>query len=146
MPATLQPRPNGPYLVKGVDDLRDGSGQPIVHEPVYALCRCGGSNNKPFCDSTHKTNGFSGARLADGRNDRVDTYRAPGITIYDNRSICAHAGVCTDHLEDVFKYGSEPWIDPAGGGAEAIAKIVHALHEIGAVRSRLDRCRHKDSP
>ncbi len=124
MPATIQARPNGPYLVKGVDDLRDAAGQPIGHEPVFALCRCGGSKNKPFCDSTHKTNGFSGTRISDGSSDKVDTYRAPGITIRDNRSICAHAGICTDSLATVFKYGSEPWIDPAGASAEEIAKTV----------------------
>jgi CDGSH-type Zn-finger protein len=133
MAAVIQPRPNGPYLVKGVDDLRDAAGQPIPHEPVFALCRCGGSKNKPFCDSTHKTNGFSGARVSDGSKDRVDTYSAPGITIHDNRSICAHAGICTDNLAAVFKYGSEPWIDASGASAAEIAKTV-ARCPSGALR------------
>ena len=124
MPATIQLRPDGPYLVKGVDDLRDAAGQPIAHEPVFALCRCGGSRSKPFCDATHKTNGFSGARVSDGGNDRVQSYRAAGITIHDNRSICAHAGVCTDTLAAVFRYGEEPWIDPSGASAGEIAKLV----------------------
>ena len=124
MPATIQPRPNGPYLVKGVEDLRDAAGQPIAHEPVFALCRCGGSKNKPFCDSTHKTNGFSGARISDGSKDRVKDYRAQGVTIHDNRSICAHTGICTDNLAVVFKYGSKPWIDPSGASAAEIAKAV----------------------
>src|SRR5437879_1564547 len=104
MTATIQCRPNGPYLVKGLEDLRDADGNPIAHDAVFALCRCGGSKTKPFCDATHKTNGFSGERVSDGSADKVDTYRAPGIAIHDNRSICAHAGVCTDHLAAVFKY------------------------------------------
>jgi CDGSH-type Zn-finger protein len=104
---------------------------------VFALCRCGGSRNKPFCDSTHKTNGFSGARVSDGSNDKVDNYRAPGVTIHDNRSICAHTGVCTDHLAVVFKYGSEPWIDPSGAAAGEIAAVV-ARCPSGALSCTLD--------
>ena len=124
MSATIQCRPNGPYLVKEVAELRDARGEPIAHEAVFALCRCGGSASKPFCDSTHKTNGFSGARIADGSKDKVRDHAAPGITIHDNRSICAHAGYCTDGAPAVFKYGEKPWIDPAGAPSAAIVETI----------------------
>jgi len=124
MAATIQCRTDGPYLVKEVAELTDAGGNPIAHEAVFALCRCGGSAKKPFCDASHKTNGFSGARVSDGGNDKVESYRAAGITIHDNRSICAHAGVCTDGLASVFKYGAEPWIDPSGAKAQAIAETI----------------------
>ena len=124
MPATIQCRPNGPYLVKEVVDLRNARGEAIAHEAVFALCRCGGSANKPFCDSTHKTNGFSGARIVDGSKDKVRSYAAPGITIHDNRSICAHAAHCTDGAPTVFKYGEKPWIDPAGAEPAAIVATI----------------------
>src|SRR6185295_4245558 len=87
-------------------------------------CRCGGSMNKPFCDGTHKRNGFSGARLSDGAKDRVKSYAAPGITIHDNRSVCIHAAECTGGLPTVFKYGERPWIEPAGAQAQAIVETV----------------------
>lgn len=115
---------NGPYLVKDLELLQDASGGRLEAKPVLALCRCGGSANKPFCDGTHQKNGFSGARLADARADRRESYPAGNITIHDNRSICAHSGICTDTLASVFKYGSEPWIDPAGATAHAIIDTV----------------------
>ena len=127
MAATLEIRPDGPYAVTGLKDLTDADGKPIVHaELVVKLCRCGGSMNKPFCDGTHRRNGFSGARLSDGSGDKRESYRAPGITIHDNRSICAHAGHCTDGLAAVFKYGSEPWIDPRGAPVAAIVETVRS--------------------
>ena len=57
---------NGPYLVTGDDvSLKDANGNMI--EPPrhpFALCRCGGSMNKPFCDGTHSRIGFIGANAA----------------------------------------------------------------------------------
>src|SRR5690349_16363513 len=98
MPVTIECRPNGPYIVKGLEGMARSSGEALKAEPQMALCRCGGSSNKPYCDGTHKRNGFSDARLGGGPADKVDTYKAAGITIRDNRSICAHAGACTDGL------------------------------------------------
>jgi CDGSH-type Zn-finger protein/uncharacterized Fe-S cluster protein YjdI len=128
MAATIECKPDGPYLVKDLADLRDAAGDLIATKPVMALCRCGGSKSKPFCDGTHRTNGFSGgfsgARVG-GLPDRRDTYRGRGITIHDNRSICAHAGHCTDGLAAVFKYGAEPWIDPDGAAAAVAMETIH---------------------
>jgi len=52
--------PNGPYLVDGSIDLFASTGQPVdtALRPRVALCRCGGSANKPFCDGTHARIGF----------------------------------------------------------------------------------------
>ena len=123
--ATIEIRPDGPYAVTGVETFRNGDGKPIVHaEQVMKLCRCGGSQNKPFCDGTHKRNGFSGARIADGSGDKVKSYAGPGITIHDNRSVCMHAAHCTGGLPTVFKYGERPWIDPAGAIPQQIVETV----------------------
>jgi CDGSH-type Zn-finger protein len=121
---TIECKANGPYLVRNLDDLRDWRGDRIETKPVMALCRCGGSASKPFCDGTHQKNGFSGARLAEPGADKRESYRGDGITIHDNRSICAHAGHCTDGLGAVFRYQREPWIDPAGGAVEAIIETI----------------------
>jgi CDGSH-type Zn-finger protein len=56
-------RQNGPYLIETDDvTLVDWNGRPyeIGRRPV-ALCRCGGSANKPFCDGTHSKIGFHAA-------------------------------------------------------------------------------------
>ena len=140
---TIECRPNGPYLVKGLDDLRDASGGRLQVEPVIALCRCGGSAKKPFCDGTHRKNGFSGAKLADPGADKREDYRAGRIAIHDNRAICAHAGHCTDGLATVFKYGQEPWIDPAGAEAEAIIETVRKCPS-GALSYSIDGVEHRD--
>ena len=121
---TIECTPNGPYLVKNLKDLRSSRGDGLPTTPVIALCRCGGSANKPFCDGTHKRNGFSSARLSDGSAERRDDYRGRRITIHDNRALCAHAGHCTEGLPAVFKYGSEPWIDSDGADAEAVIETI----------------------
>ncbi|MFQ5936296.1 MAG: CDGSH iron-sulfur domain-containing protein, partial [Acidiferrobacterales bacterium] len=59
-------RQNGPYLIEG-DDVQlvdwGGNKYPITRRPV-ALCRCGGSSTKPFCDGTHAKIGFQAAEAA----------------------------------------------------------------------------------
>jgi CDGSH-type Zn-finger protein len=56
---------NGPYKVEGPIELTDHEGN-AVEAPgsTVFLCRCGGSQNKPFCDGTHSKIGFEGARRA----------------------------------------------------------------------------------
>lgn len=51
---------NGPLLVTGNLEVVSGTGRTIRRCVKVALCRCGGSANKPYCDGTHKTNGFRG--------------------------------------------------------------------------------------
>jgi len=60
-------RDNGPFLIEGKVTLVDGAGNafPIdPNKPAIALCRCGHSANRPFCDGTHKTCGFESAERA----------------------------------------------------------------------------------
>lgn len=133
---TLECKPNGPYLVKGLSDLRTANGESLPTTAVVALCRCGGSANKPFCDGTHRSNGFSGANDSPPPAVRKD-YHVPGITIHDTRALCAHAGRCTDGLASVFRYGSEPWIDPAGADVAAIIETIRQCPS-GALSYTLD--------
>ncbi len=55
---TITPSDNGPYIVKGGAKLLDADGNEFDTRETIALCRCGQSSNKPFCDGTHKTVGF----------------------------------------------------------------------------------------
>jgi CDGSH-type Zn-finger protein len=59
-------RPNGPYLVEGDVELSDPTGGRVdtSGRPRIALCRCGGSTTKPFCDGTHSKLGFQAAEAA----------------------------------------------------------------------------------
>jgi uncharacterized Fe-S cluster protein YjdI len=59
-PAELRASANGPLLVSGNVRILDGEGAVLFEGEKVALCRCGGSANKPFCDGTHAKNGFSG--------------------------------------------------------------------------------------
>ncbi|MBC7085429.1 MAG: CDGSH iron-sulfur domain-containing protein [Methanomethylovorans sp.] len=49
---------NGPYIVKNIEYLISAEGTALPIQPVMALCRCGGSSNKPFCDGTHNMINF----------------------------------------------------------------------------------------
>jgi len=51
---------NGPLLVSGGVRILDGEGAVLYEGEKAALCRCGGSSNKPFCDGTHAKTGFRG--------------------------------------------------------------------------------------
>jgi CDGSH-type Zn-finger protein len=68
MPLTIRLRKNGPYVIDG-DDVRvvdwNGAEYPVARRPV-ALCRCGASTTKPFCDGTHSRIGFQAAEAAVG--------------------------------------------------------------------------------
>src|SRR6267378_2677519 len=61
MAAKMSIRPNGPYLVEGEVELVDVNGNKIDTSgrgPRFALCRCGASVSKPFCDGTHSKIGW----------------------------------------------------------------------------------------
>jgi uncharacterized Fe-S cluster protein YjdI len=59
-PLELRASANGPLLVRGGVRVLDAEGNLLYEGEKAALCRCGGSQNKPFCDGTHKTIGFEG--------------------------------------------------------------------------------------
>jgi CDGSH-type Zn-finger protein len=63
---TITCRPNGPLLVSGPAKLIDtaGNAYDLSAKTSFALCRCDESKNKPFCDGTHKTCGFTAGEVA----------------------------------------------------------------------------------
>ncbi|MGH8700921.1 MAG: CDGSH iron-sulfur domain-containing protein [Burkholderiales bacterium] len=121
---TIEVVKNGPYRVSGACRVRNARGEDVPARGRFALCRCGSSSNKPFCDGTHARVGFDGTRLMVGPADAVQAHRGRRITIHDNRAICAHSGVCTDNLPGVFRLGTEPWIDADGADADAVIALV----------------------
>lgn len=101
---------NGPYLVEGGVPLiteeicNDDEGfcrkwKQVTRYPVqdsYALCRCGQSKNKPFCDGTHAKIGFNGAETAGSepylRHPKV--IHGPELDLADFEGLCVHARFC----------------------------------------------------
>ncbi len=118
-PATIRVRKNGPYLVVGGVPLKAKSAITSEHgEPMtwrtedmedgrstYALCRCGASEQKPFCDGTHASIEFDGTETAptDSYGERSKSYSGTGIEVFDDRSICMHAGFCGNQVTNVWK-------------------------------------------
>ena len=122
---TITVAENGPYIVKDCPTLKGMmDGKTYQTGETTALCRCGGSQNKPFCDGTHARIGFSGAKDHDRVPDHRDNYQGDGIEIHDNRGICAHAGRCTDGLPEVFRLKKEPFVDAKAEPADKIAATI----------------------
>ena len=68
-------RPNGPYVVEAAEgevEMLDPAGNKVdlTGKPRFALCRCGGSVTKPFCDGTHSKIGFQAADAAVSQEDK----------------------------------------------------------------------------
>ena len=123
-PVTIKAAQDGPYIVKDLEDFSNREGS-VECKEAMGLCRCGQSANKPFCDGTHKKIGFSSENQLVSGKDRLDTYHGKKITIHDNRSLCAHAGYCTEGLPAVFRQRQDPFVDPDGASIEEIIDIVN---------------------
>lgn len=120
----IQVTRNGPYLVTNAAGLVDWLGLPLPKRPQMALCRCGGSRSKPFCDGAHAQIGFTDDKDPNRVTDRRDTYAGQQVTIFDNRGICQHSGFCTDRLATVFRAARDPFVAPSGGRMDEIIRAV----------------------
>lgn len=144
----IRPSPNGPYLVTNAESMLDWLGCEVPVRPQMALCRCGASGSKPFCDGSHARVGFTDGKSPDRVPDRRDTYVGQQVTVLDNRGICQHSGFCTDRLATVFHSGGDPFVTPSGGRMDEIVRAVRdcpsgALsYAIDGVEARGDTDRH----
>jgi CDGSH-type Zn-finger protein len=146
-----------PYLVVDLDTLEDHRGEKHEVEPVMALCRCGLSKRKPFCDGSHHRVRFSGEKSPDRVKDKAVEYRGREITIVDNRGVCSHDKSCVRNLPSVFNDKRRRWIDPNGASVQEIISAVEQCpsgalsYKIGDIRNQnVDRSPHikvaKDGP
>jgi CDGSH-type Zn-finger protein len=101
---------NGPYLVEGDvplahqhivtnaegESLEWREGDAVPHAASYALCRCGQSKAKPFCDGTHKQVGFDGTETASREpfSAQAKQLQGPTIVLEDAEPLCAFARFC----------------------------------------------------
>jgi len=139
---TITLAPDGPYIVKALTRLSNKNG-PVECKETMALCRCGASANKPFCDGTHAKIGFSSAKIDNRTENSKESYRGKNITIHDNRGVCAHAGVCTDNLSEVFRMKQEPWIDADAASVEDIINTIKSCPS-GALSYSINNTENQD--
>lgn len=108
---------NGPYVVSGkvplTEDALAKNAEGVQdffsvrtytpEEEPYALCRCGNSKHKPFCDGSHVTSGFVGTETAGHSDylDRAEIYEGEDIDLYDDNR-CAYARLCHQKGGDVW--------------------------------------------
>jgi len=104
---------NGPYLVSGDvplaeqhivtnqegDSLDWREGKKFAHDTQYALCRCGQSKNKPFCDGSHKPAQFDGTETASRApfQSQAREFVGPTMVLKDAQALCAFARFCDVH-------------------------------------------------
>ncbi|MCB1384935.1 MAG: CDGSH iron-sulfur domain-containing protein [Nitratireductor sp.] len=122
----IQPRESGPLAVKNLKTFVDHDGNAIEVKPVMALCRCGHSKNKPFCDGSHKEAGFSSANETENPDGRVFAYEGGDITVQYNKLLCSHAAECGRRNLAVFDPGKKPWVQPDEGSVESVLEVLHA--------------------
>jgi CDGSH-type Zn-finger protein len=108
--ANVQVTKNGPYLVSGGlplstevigtngegDSIAWKSGRKFPEKATYALCRCGHSAQKPYCDGTHAKIGFDGGEVASRAPylEQASTIDGPTMALTDAESLCAFARFC----------------------------------------------------
>ncbi len=141
--AKIEVTKDGPYLVNGgvplagqwIEtnaageslDYREGKTLPTSQQ--YALCRCGHSGNKPFCDGTHKKVSFDGDETASRvpYSERAQTIEGPTMLLTDVENLCAFARFCDPkgQVRNLVQQADTP----------VIRKLVE--HEAGHCPSRL---------
>jgi CDGSH-type Zn-finger protein len=150
--ATIAVTTDGPYLVAGGVPLvrrrmvESELGEPLTWQttgslPVtdpMALCRCGQSGHKPFCDGSHRTNGFDGTETAPATSydERQTTYPGTGIVVRDDRSVCEHAGFCGNRVTTVWKMLRQGDTDDTVKRSQLIAMVERCPS--GALTYRLE--------
>ena len=147
----IVPLPNGPlYLIndreiKVIENLENSKSEKLSNIQGIALCRCGASRNKPFCDGTHGIIRFS-SKNADNNNkigSKRKSYAGTKITIHDNRRICSHAAECVNNLSSVFNLNKRPWINPDGAITKEIIETIKKCPS-GALSYSIDGIEYRD--
>ena len=115
--------PGGPYLVAGSvpvtakTPIMSEHGEPLTWKTdrpdevkeKAALCRCGASSNKPYCDGTHASTEWDSSENAPEGTyaERAKSYGGEGIDVIDDRPICVHAGFCGNQVTNVWKMAAK---------------------------------------
>jgi len=128
----IETRENGPLIVKFVKQFSLPDGAMAEEKELIALCRCGQSNNKPYCDGSHK-DGFDSSSSDVEHRDRIYDYEGREVRVHFNKILCSHAGECGKRARHIFNTKQRPWVQPDEGTFEEIKEVVAACPS-GALR------------
>ncbi len=137
MGSSIEARDGGPLVVKGITRLTNQDGKALEHGALIALCRCGASKTKPYCDGSHSEIGFDSRCSNDHTPDSLKTYEGKDMAVHYNRLLCSHAGECAKRLKPVFDPSRKPWIVPDNGSNGEIVSVIKACPS-GALSYSLD--------
>jgi CDGSH-type Zn-finger protein len=129
----IKPSQHGPLLVTNIETFTGPNGEAFPTSPEMALCRCGQSKNKPYCDGTHARVGFTSERDPSHTPDGVVDYPGAEIKVHFNRLQCSASEECAHGLPKVFEHGRNPWIEPRHASAEEIVAVIQRCPS-GALR------------
>ncbi|MEL6568403.1 MAG: CDGSH iron-sulfur domain-containing protein [Pseudomonadota bacterium] len=124
----IEPQADGPLLVTGEPDILYQDGTALPPKPVTALCRCGASKSKPYCDGSHVAAGF----LSDSDNGALRktpfsyTGKVDGqdVTVSYTPVLCSHAAECQKAASKMFDPARKPWVDVAEGDMSDVLSAV----------------------
>ena len=95
---SIMVRPNGPLICKGDTEitLQSADEELILKDKEFALCRCGLSNNKPFCDGTHKVKNISASQsFNDNREENITNIKESLIITVKQNAMYSVKGAFT---------------------------------------------------
>lgn len=117
---TIRLSHDGPLYLRGDFTILNGMGELVANDTRAALCRCGGSANKPFCDNTHRSNGFQASGTlpnprtpqasTEGGKLTIETTTNGPLHITGSFSLLSEAG-------EVVYQGTDEWFCRCGGSA-----------------------------
>ena len=123
---SIELRQNGPAVVSGLNSLMGTQGESIPTKSTMALCRCGASKSKPFCDGSHTSVNFSDQKSPKRTIDMTLSYEGQNISVLYNRLLCSKSSECGRRLNRVFDTKRDPWIEPDQGSVDEIVAVVCA--------------------
>lgn len=123
---SVETRPNGPLVVKGVTRMTGPDGSEVEVKEVMALCRCGQSKSKPFCDGSHVAAGFDDGIGKPAGRDRLIAYEGAEATVTYNPMLCSHAAECGRLASHIFNPAQKPWVQPDKGTVDELRAVVAA--------------------
>lgn len=133
---TIEARSGGPLVAIHLPVLANPQGDALPNKPVMALCRCGASKTKPYCDGSHNDIGFDSSPSEDRSKDEILTYEGEEVTIHYNRLLCSHAAECGRRQKAAFDSSRKPWIVPDNAPKQGVLDVVKACPS-GALRFSL---------
>ncbi len=136
----IKVQPKGPYLVSGDVPLVEKTqvvtafGEPIAWEktgdlpakPIYALCRCGRSSSKPFCDGTHKVTDWDSTETAptNAAAERRVTHDGDAqIVVRRDYAVCCESGFCGTRLANIQSMLAQAQPDDTNLRSQIIAMV-----------------------